>query len=141
MRVSPNARECKINCVYLPKSLRLCYPAPSLCVALDPVLCALLKSCTVLAVLVGDGRLDRIVRVGLDKQRLNEAQDGDDLVRRLPLVGAEQTETHGALVVVAHVGVVDLCAEAHDRWLEGVFGGKVDLELEEAALRTLVAEP
>lgn len=67
-------------------------PCPNslLCIALDPVLCALLKPSTVLAVLVGDGGLDGVVWVGLDEERLNEAQDRDDLVWRLPLVCAEQ---------------------------------------------------
>lgn len=108
--------------------------SPLLSVSLHPVLCVLVEPGAVLAVLVGDGGLNGIVWVRLDQERLDEAQDRDDLVWRLPLVRAEQTQAHGALVVVAHVGVVDLGAEADDRRLEGVFGWECDFELEVAAL-------
>jgi hypothetical protein len=108
---------------------------PSLGVALDPVLYILLKLLAVLPVLVGNGRLDGIVRVGLNEQRLDEAEDRHHLVWRLPLVGAQQTQAHGPLVVVADVGVVDFGSEADDGWLEGVFGREGNLELEVAALR------
>ena len=112
-------------------------PVLLLRISLHPVLRVLIKACAILAVLVGDGGLDGIVWVGLDEERLDEAQDRDDLVWRLPFVWAKQTETHGPFVVVAHVGVVNLGAEADDWRLEGVFGREGDFELEVAALQAL----
>lgn len=44
---------------------------PSLGVALDPILYVLLKLLAVLAVFVSDGGLNRVVRVGLDQERLD----------------------------------------------------------------------
>jgi hypothetical protein len=132
---SPNARECKTN--YVAERLQnatLCPPA-LLRITLDPVLRVLLKLLAVLPVLVGDGGLDSIVWVRLDQERLDQAQHRHNLVWWLPLVGAEQAQAHGALVIVAHVGMVDLGSEADDRGLEWVFVGKDDFELEVTALR------
>jgi len=50
--------------------------------------------------LVGDTSFDRIVRLGLGENRLDQLEDVCDLVRRLPLVAAEDAQTHGAFVVV-----------------------------------------
>jgi len=103
-------------------------------VPLHPVLHVLLKLLAVLLVLVRDGGLDGVVRVRLDQERLDEPQHGNHLVRRFPLVGPEQAQAHGPLVVVADIGVVDLGLEADDGRLEGVFVGEINLELEVAAL-------
>jgi hypothetical protein len=109
-------------------------PSALLRITLDPVLCILLKLLTILAILVGNGWLNGIIWVWLDQKRLDEAQDGDDLVWRLPFVRAKQPETHGTLVIVADVGVVDLSTEADNGWLEGVFVWKGDFQLEMTAL-------
>ena len=109
----------------------------SLRIALDPVLRILLELLAVLSVLVGNRWLDSVIRVWLDEERLNEAKDRDNLVRRLPLVGTQQTQAHGALVVVADIGVVDLGAERHDWRLEGILVGECDIELEVSALRNI----
>jgi hypothetical protein len=135
-KISPNAQDavCTRYALCCPHSSPTAIYVHSLGVALDPVLHVLLKLLAVLPVLVGDGRLDGIVRVGLDQERLDKAEHRDDLVRRLPLVGTQQTQAHRPLVIVANVGVVDLCSERHDGWLEGIFGGEGNLELEVAAL-------
>jgi hypothetical protein len=111
-----------------------CFPHALLCIALDPVLCILLKLLAVLAVLIGDGGLDGIIGVGFNQKRLDQAQNGHDLVWRLPFVGTKQAQTHGTLVIVAHVGVVDFGSEADNRWLEGIFVRKGDFELKVPAL-------
>jgi hypothetical protein len=76
-----------------------------------------------------------IASSAFDQERLDQAQHRHNLVWWLPLVGAEQAQAHGALVIVAHVGMVDLGSEADDRGLEWVFVGKDDFELEVTALR------
>lgn len=106
-----------------------------LCVTLDPILRILLKLLAILPILIGNRRLDGIVRVGLDQKRLDETKHRDDLVRRFPLIWTQQTEAHGALVVVAHIRVVDLGSEADDGRLEGILVGKGNFELEVAALQ------
>jgi hypothetical protein len=118
------------------QNVTLC-PLGLLRITLDPVFCVLLKLLAVLAILVGDGGLDSVVRVWLDQERLDEAQHGHNLVWRLPFVGTEQAQTHGTLVVVAHVGVVDLGPEADDRGLERIFVREGNLELEVTALRNV----
>ena len=111
-----------------------CHVSFLLRIPLHPVLGILLELLAVLLVLVCDRRLNRIVNIRLNQQRLDEAQHGNDLVWRLPLIGPKQSQAHGAFVVVAHVGVVDFRSEADDRGLEWVLVGEVDLELEMAAL-------
>jgi hypothetical protein len=123
------------SCVNL-QGAALCTSA-LLSVTLDPVLYVLLKLLAVFAVLVGNGRLYRIVGVRLDQKRLNKAQDGDNLVRWLPLIGTKQAQTHGTLVIVTDIGVVDLGPEADNRRLEGILVGEVDFELEVSALRNI----
>jgi hypothetical protein len=103
-------------------------------ITLDPVLCILLKFLAVFAVFVGDGGLDRIVHVWLNQKRLDQAQNSNYLIRRLPRLRTKQPEAHGALVIVGHVRVVDLCPKADDRRFKRIFVGEVDLELEVAAL-------
>lgn len=107
----------------------------SLRVALDPVLRILFKLLAILPILVGNRWFDGVIWVWLDEECLNEAEDRDNLVRWFPFVGTKQTQAHGALVVVAHIGVVDLGAEGHDRGFEGILVGECDLELEVTALR------
>lgn len=105
-----------------------------LCVALHPLFGRLLKLLAILLVFVSDGRLDGIVRVRFDHERLDQTEHGDDLVRRLPLVGTQQTQAHGAFVVVADIRMVDLGPEADDGGFERVLIGEGDLELEMSAL-------
>lgn len=106
----------------------------SLCISLHPILGVLLKLLSVLLVLVRDRGLNGIIDVRLDHEGLNQAQYCDDFVRRFPFVWAQQTKAHGTLVVVADVGVINLCSEADDWRLEGVLVREIDLELEMAAL-------
>lgn len=54
----------------------------------DPLFCDLVKVGTLIFVLVGDARLDRIVGLRFSKDVLDQTQDLLDAVRRLPLVGA-----------------------------------------------------
>lgn len=107
----------------------------SLRITLDPILSILFELLAILPVLVGDRRLDGVIWVWFDEECLNEAEDRDNLVRRLPFFRTKQTQAHGALVVVADIGVVDLGAEGHDRGLERILVGECDLELEVPALR------
>ena len=107
----------------------------SLRITLDPILSILFELLAVLPVLVGDRRLDGVIWVWFDEECLDEAEDRDNLVRRLPFFRTKQTQAHGALVVVADIGVVDLGAEGHDRGLERILVGECDLELEVPALR------
>ena len=109
----------------------------SLRIALNPVLRILLELLTVLPVFVGNRWFNSVVRVRFDEERLDEAKDRNNLVRRLPLIRAQQTQTHGALVVIADIGVVDLGAEGNDRRLERVLVGECDLELEMPTLSSI----
>ena len=103
-------------------------------VSLHPILSRLLKLLTIVLVLIRDGRLNGIVGIGFDQESLNEAEDCDDLVWRLPLIRAQHAQTHGALVIVADIGMVDFGFEGDDGWLEGILVGECDLEQEVAAL-------
>ena len=74
-------------------------------------------------VLVGDTSFDRIIRLGLRENRLDQLEHVRDLVRRLPLVAAQNAQTHGALVVIGDVWMPDLGSEGDGGWLKGVFLG------------------
>ena len=93
-------------------------------VLLDPVTSHFLKLFAVALVLVGNARLNGVVRVRLDQQVASHVEDGGDLVRRLPLVSAEHAQAHGAFVVVGDVGMIDFGLEGQRRRLEGVVGGE-----------------
>lgn len=93
MQVSPNAP----NAIYrtytlLPQTAAVlvhCQNTCSLGVPLNPVLRVLLKLLAILSILVRDRRLDGIIGVGLNQERLDEPEDSDHLVWRLPLIWAE----------------------------------------------------
>lgn len=78
----------------------------------------------VVAVLVGDSLLERVVGLGLDEQVAQGVEDGGDLGRGLPVLGLEDAQADVAEGVVGHVGVVDARGEAHGRRLEGVLDGE-----------------
>ena len=84
--------------------------------------------------LLGNLALDRIVRVRLAEQLPREFEHGGDLRRRLPGLGFQHAETHGAGAVVADVGVIDFGGKVDGRRFEGVFGGQGKEEGECAAL-------
>ena len=97
-----------------------------LAVLCDEFLCILLKNLRVVLVLVGNSTFDGIIRLGRSEDLTDEHQNVANLVRGLPLVGAEHAQAHGALVIVADVGVVDLGLEGDGGRLEGVFFGERD---------------
>lgn len=103
-------------------------------ILLDPLPRHLLILLAVILVLIRNARLHRIVRVRLDQEVPRHVEHGDDLIRRLPLVGAEHTQAHGALVVVGNVRVVDLGLETETWRLEWVVGREDEEEFEVAAL-------
>lgn len=78
--------------------------------------------------------LDSIVRLGRRQNRPDKLEHVDDLVGRLPGVGAQDAQAHAAVFVVGDVWVVDFGAEADEGWLEGVFFGEGDVEFEMAVL-------
>ena len=98
------------------------YRVPSsLRVPLHPVRRILVELLAVGLELVRDLCLNSIIRLRSLQHRPDQLQNIHDLVRRLPLVGAEDAETHGAAVVVGDVGVVDFRAEGEGGWFERVF--------------------
>lgn len=100
----------------------------------DPVFGNLLKLLGVALVLVGDTSFDGVIGLRSGEDYANEGEDVPDAVWRLPGVAAKDAETHGTLVIVTDVWVVDLGLEADDWRLEGVFLGERDFESELAAL-------
>ena len=97
-----------------------------LAVLCDEFLCVLLKDFAVVLVLVGNSTFDGIIRLGRSEDLTDEHQDVANLVWRLPLVGTEHAQAHGAFVVVADVWVVDLGLEGDGGRLEGVLLGQRD---------------
>lgn len=79
------------------------------------------------------------LHIRLDQQAPRHLQHRQNLTTRLPVLRAQYAQTHGALVVVGDVGVVDLRGEVQRRGLEGVFGGKGEVEVEYAALGKYVS--
>ena len=95
-----------------------------------PLLRKLIIPGAVILVLLSDAALNRIIRHGLHEQLSRKLQHGSDLRTRLPLVGPQHPQTHAPLVIVRHVGVVDLGSERHGRRLERVLGGELQLDEE-----------
>lgn len=83
-----------------------------------------------LGVLLGNARLEGVIRVGLDQQLADGGQDGGHLGSGLPLVGLEEADADVAFGVVGDVGVVDAGGEVDFGGGEGVGGGQLDLEAE-----------
>ena len=83
-------------------------------------------------VLRRDPLLNRILRHRLRQQALREDQHVPDPAAGLPLVRPQQPQAHAALVVVRHVGVVDLGGEIEGGRLEGVVGWEGQGEVEGA---------
>lgn len=86
----------------------------------------------VVAVLVCDALLERVVGLGLDEQVAHGLEDGDDLGTGLPVLGLEDAETDVAQGVVCDVGVVEAGDELDDGRLEGVVGGEGEDDAEAA---------
>lgn len=99
-----------------------------------PLLRKLIIPGAVILVLLRDAALHRIIRHGLHKQLSRELQHGSDLRARLPLVGSQHPQTHAPLVIVRHVGVVDLGSERYGGRLERVLGGEFQLDEEVSIL-------
>lgn len=106
---------------------------------LRPIPRRLLELLAVALVLIRYGRLDSIVGIGLDQEVPGHVYDSHELVRGLPLVAAEHAQAHGAFVIVAYVGVVDLGLEAQDGRFERVVSREREEELEVAALEVGLA--
>lgn len=87
-------------------------------------------------VLVGNSTFDGIIRLRCREDLADEDQNVANLVWWLPLVGAEHAEAHAAFVVVADIRVVNFGFERDGGWLEGVFLGQRDFDLELAVLWT-----
>ena len=79
--IAPNAR--------LPQTHHLLYLNILFAVLCDKVLCVLVESLAVVLVLVGNSTFDGIIGLGSGEDLADEDEDVADLVRRLPLVGAE----------------------------------------------------
>lgn len=94
----------------------------------------LLVPLPIVLVLLRDAALDRVVRHRLREQLPRELEHGRDPRGWLPLVGLQHAETHAALVVVGHVGVVDLGREGDGGGFEGVGAGEGEVDEECAAL-------
>ena len=84
--------------------------------------------------LLRNAKLHSIIRLRCLEDHTHQPQHVHDLVWRLPLIRAQHTQTHGAALIVGHVGVVDFGAEGEGRWLKGVFFREGDLDVEFAAL-------
>lgn len=115
----------------------LCQPsdAPRLFgILLHPVLRILLELCLVVLEFVRNACLHRVIRLRRLQHRNDQLKHICDLVRRLPLVCAEDTQAHGAAVIVGDVRMVDLGLEAESGWLERVLLRERDLDVEFAAL-------
>lgn len=86
----------------------------------------------IVAVLVGDALLERVVGLGLDEQVADGLEDGDDLCAGLPVLGLEDAEADVAEGVVCDVWVVEAGDELDDGRLEGVVGGEDEEDAEAA---------
>lgn len=104
------------------------------------ILNSLLVCSVVLTVLelLRNPQLDRIIRLRRLKNDPHQPQHIHNLVWRLPLVRAQHAQAHRPTLVVGDVRVVDLGAERERRGLEGVFFGESDLDVEFAALRSML---
>jgi len=107
-------------------------------VLLNPFFGFLVEFGAVLLELVGNGRLNRVIGVGLDQEGLDEAQDGNDFVRWFPLVRTQKSEAHRPGIIIADIGVVDLGPETNHGGLERILVGEVDFKLEVSTLQRLV---
>lgn len=86
--------------------------------------------------LLCDPSLDGIIGHRFCEQLTRELQHCQNLGTRLPFVGPKHAQAHASLVIVGHIGMVDLRFEGDGRGFEGVFGGKGQVKLEFAVLRT-----
>lgn len=86
----------------------------------------------VVAVLVGDALLERVVGLGLDEQVAHGLEHGGDLCAGLPVLGLEDAEADVAEGVVCDVWVVEPGDELDDGGLEGVVGGEDEEDAEAA---------
>lgn len=108
-------------------------PHGALGVALHVRAHILIKLLAVVAVLVGDAGLERVVGHRLGQQGAHSLEHPGQLGGRLPVLGLEQAQADVAQVVVGHVGVVDARRERHRRRLERVLGGERHHQAELAA--------
>lgn len=86
----------------------------------------------VVAILVGDALLERVVGLGLDEQVPHGLEHGDDLCAGLPVLGLEDAEADVAEGVVCDVWVVEAGDEFDDGGLEGVVSGEGEEDAEAA---------
>lgn len=125
-----------------PSSSIISFPYPPLssfnlflpCIHLRPALRLLHKLLTVLAILLANVRLDRVISYGLDEQLAGELQNGTDFGARFPLIRPQHAEAHGALFIIGHVRVVYFGLEVEGRRFEGVVGWESQDEDEYTAL-------
>lgn len=86
----------------------------------------------IVAILVGDAFLERVVGLGLDEQVADGLEHGDDFGAGLPVLGLEDAEADVAEGVVCDVWVVEAGDELDDWGLEGVVGGEGEEDAEAA---------
>lgn len=87
---------------------------------LRPLPRRLLKRFAVSIILLRNTALDGILRHRLGEQLTRKRQHRRDARRGLPFLLLQHAQTHGALVVVGDVGVVDLGREGENGRLERV---------------------
>lgn len=110
-------------------------PERSLRILLGVLSRSLVELRPVILIHLSSRRLNRIIRNRLDQQILGCCQDTRDLGARLPRLGLQDTDAHGAVFIEGDVGVPDAGLEGDFGGLEGVVGGKDEEELEFTALK------
>ena len=90
----------------------------------------LIKSRSIVLVLLRDAVFERAIELRLFKKVAKSLQHGVELRAGLPGVWLEKTQADVAEIIVCHVGVVDAGDELDDRGLEGVVGGKGEEDAE-----------
>lgn len=90
-------------------------------VLLYPRFCCFQELFLIFLVFPGNALFNCVVRLGVRQQPARKRQNRIDLAARLPLIRPEQSKAHTALIIVCHVGMVDLGLERERRRFERVF--------------------
>lgn len=99
-----------------------------------PQLCRLLKPCWVVLKLLRYTCFDRIIWLRRSEYRPHQLQHIGNLIRRLPFIRLEHSQTHCSSLIVANIGMVDLGAKGEGWWFEWVLFWESNLDVKFAAL-------